>query len=284
MAMGQYRGKTKAPAAFGRSQEPSYTASGAPYTPYSPTAPKRQRKSWKQYILSILAIIYKAKVLLLFGSLVISMLIYGWAFGWAFGVGIIAIIAVHESGHVLANRIKGLDASWPTFIPFLGAIISLKQAPRNADDEAFIGIAGPIFGLVATLASYGLFLYTGDNVFRWLAVFGFFMHIFNLIPVVPLDGGRTVAFLGWKAWGPGLVGLAALLFINPMTASIYINPLTLIILAFIIWNFVGRVRHQPPASYNAIPAVHKVVYTALWAGLMALSIAGYYGASTGMHV
>jgi Zn-dependent protease len=280
MIMAKYTKTKPSPTTPGIPPKPSYTSGGAPYTPYKPA--HRQRKSWKNYLLSILAIIYKAKVLLLFGSLVISMLVYGIAFGWAFGIGLVLIIAVHESGHVLANRIKGLNASWPTFIPFFGAIISLKQAPRNADDEAFIGIAGPVFGLAATLISYGLFLYTGFSVFRWLAVFGFFMHIFNLIPVVPLDGGRTVAFLGWKAWGPGLVGLAALLFINPMTASISIDPLTFIILAFIIWNFVGRVRHQPPASYNAIPRLHKAVYTILWAGLMALSIVGYFGAAAGV--
>lgn len=257
------------------------TAQGAPYTPYPlGKAAAKPRKNWKNRILSILAVIYKAKVLLLFGSLVLSMLVYGLAFGWAFGIGLVAIIAIHESGHVLANRLKHIDASWPTFIPFLGAIINLRQAPHNADDEAFIGIAGPVFGIAASIGAYGIFMATHLAVFRWLAVFGFFMHIFNLIPVVPLDGGRTVAFLGWKAWGPGLVGLVVLLFFNPLTGSLSIDPITLIIMAFIIWNFVGRIRHPMPAAYTAIPLRRQWGYGLLWAGLMTVSIVGYLGAGS----
>lgn len=237
--------------------------------------PPRPKRSWTNSVLSFFALLYKAKVFLAFGSLVVSMLLYGLTFGWAFGIGLAVIIAIHESGHVLANRIKHLDASWPTFIPFLGAMINLRQMPRNADDEAFIGIAGPIFGLFATLLTVGIYEMTHIPALRWLALFGFFMHIFNLIPIVPLDGGRTVSFLGWKAWIIGLLGLVVVLFYSPFTGQIHIDPLTVIILAFIIWNFLGRIKHGPGPDYNAIPFWHKVVYTALWAALMILSIVGY---------
>ena len=241
----------------------------------------RRKRSWTNAIISFLGILYKAKIFLVFGTLVISMVIYGLTFGWAFGIGLALIIAVHESGHVLANRKKHLDASWPLFIPFLGALINLRQMPRNADDEAFIGIAGPIFGLGATLISLGLYLFTHILVFRWLALFGFFMHVFNLMPIVPLDGGRTVSFLGWKAWVMGLIGLLVLLFYNPISGQIRPDPLTIVILVFIIWNFIGRIKHSPGQNYNAIPLSHKWGYTALWAGLMILSIGGYL--ITGSH-
>lgn len=234
-----------------------------------------RKRSWKNAILSFFALLYKAKVFLLFGSLILSMVVYGLAFGWTFGIGLALIIAIHETGHVLANRIKHLDASWPTFIPFLGAIINLRQMPRNADDEAFIGIAGPIFGLGATLITWGLYEYTDIAVLRWLALFGFFMHIFNLMPIVPLDGGRTVSFLGWKAWSIGLLGLLVLLFYNPFTGHFHIDLLTIIILVFVIWSFIGRVKNGPGQDYNAIPISRKWAYTILWAGLMVLSIGGY---------
>ncbi|MCY0907046.1 MAG: site-2 protease family protein [Sulfobacillus thermotolerans] len=252
-----------------------------PFSPYSPPPiPRKGRNSWKSRILSLLAIIYKAKVLLLFGSVVLSMLVYGLAFGWAFGIGLVILIAIHESGHVLANRKRHIPASWPTFIPFLGAVINIRQSPRNADDEAFIGIAGPIFGLAATLVCYGLYLTTHLAVLQWLAVFGFFMHIFNLIPVVPLDGGRTVAFLGWKAWGPGLIGLLVLLFFNPLTGTLTVDPVSVIILIFIVWNFIGRLKHPVSAAYNAIATRRKWTYGLLWAGLMGLSIVGYLSAGS----
>ncbi len=254
---------------------------GKPST-ISPQRP--QRRNLKQWGLSILAVIYKAKVFLLFFSLIISMLVYGLTFGWAFGVGLVVLIGIHESGHVLANRARGIDASWPTFIPFFGAVISLRQNPANADDEAFIGIAGPVFGIFASIVSYGLYLATGQPMFAMLALFGMLMHIFNLIPVVPLDGGRTVAFLGWKAWGPGLVGLAVILFYNPVTNSFRLDPITLIILAFIIWNFTRRVRHGVSPAYNDIPLSHKWFYGLLWAFLMGVSIAGYIYIGTVSHI
>lgn len=246
--------------------------------------PVRRKRSVKEWLLSGLAVIYKAKVFLLFFSMVVSMLIYGWAFGWAFGVGLVILIAIHETGHVLANRARGIEASWPTFIPFFGAIINLRQSPANADDEAFIGIAGPVFGLAASVLSYALYLLTGQPLFAMLALFGMLMHIFNLVPVVPLDGGRTVSFLGWKAWVPGLIGLAVILFYDPLTNSLTLDPITLIILAFIVWNFTRRVRHGVPAAYNDIPLSHKWFYGLLWLFLMTLSIVGYLYIGAATHL
>ncbi len=252
--------------------------------PISPLVASKPRRSFRQWAVSAVAVIYKAKVFLLFLSLMVSMVVYGLTLGWAFGIGLLAIIAIHESGHVLANRSRGIAASWPTFIPFLGAVISLKQNPRNADDEAFIGIAGPVFGLLASILSFGLFEWSGHLIFAMVALFGMVIHIFNLIPVVPLDGGRTVAFLGWKAWGPGLVGLAVMLFYNPLTNQFQLDPVTLIILAFIVWNFTRRIRQGVPPAYNDIPLSHKWFYGGLWAFLMALSIAGYLFIGAVIHL
>ncbi len=244
----------------------------------------RPRRSFRQWLVSGLAVIYKAKVFLLFFSLMVSMVVYGLTLGWAFGIGLLTVIAIHESGHVLATRSRGIAASWPTFIPFLGAVISLKQSPRNADDEAFIGIAGPVFGVLASLLSFGLYELTGHLIFAMVALFGMVIHIFNLIPVVPLDGGRTVAFLGWKAWGPGLIGLAVMLFYNPLNNSFHFHSLTLIILGFIVWNFTRRIRYGVPPGYNDIPLSRKWVYGGLWGFLMTLSIVGYLFIGAVMHV
>lgn len=248
------------------------------------STPPAPRRSLRQWLVSGLAVIYKAKVFLVFASLMVSLLVYGLTLGWAFGIGLLAIIVVHESGHVLANRARGISASWPTFIPFLGAVISLKQSPRNADDEAFIGIAGPVFGILASIVSFGLYETTGYLIFAMVALFGMVIHIFNLIPVVPLDGGRTVAFLGWKAWGPGLVGLAIMLFYSPMTNSFQFDPITLIILAFIVWNFSRRIRHGVPPQYNDIPLSHKWFYGSLWAFLMGVSVVGYLFIGSILHL
>lgn len=252
--------------------------------PVLPLASPKPRRSFRHWAMSALAVVYKAKVFLFFLTLMVSLLVYGLTFGWAFGIGLLAIIAIHESGHVLANRARGIEASWPTFIPFLGAVISLRQSPRNADDEAFIGIAGPVFGILASLMSFGLYEWTGHLIFAMVALFGMVIHIFNLIPVVPLDGGRTVAFLGWKAWGPGLLGLAVMLFYNPLANRFQWDPITLIILGFIIWNFTRRVRQGVPPEYNDIPLTHKWFYGGLWGFLMALSIIGYLFIGSLVHL
>jgi len=230
---------------------------------------------WRRWVLPVLATIYKLKFLLLFASMVITMLVYGLAFGWIFGVGIVILIFIHETGHLVALKRRHLNASLPVFIPFLGALIGLRQKPRDAAEEAFIGVAGPVFGIAASFLCWLLFLLTKEGVFLVLASFGFMMHIFNLIPVVPLDGGRTVAFLGWKAWIPGLAALIVLLFYNPISHAITVDPFTVLILAFILYNFRARLMEPPDPLYNRIAPPARWGYGLLWLFLLTLSIWGY---------
>lgn len=245
-----------------------------------PSTTPRRRSKLVEGVVSAAGVLYKAKIFLLFASLIITLLVYGLTFGWAFGAGILAIIAIHETGHALAIRHRRLKATLPIFIPFLGALINLKEEPRNADDEAFIGIAGPLFGLVASYGAFGLFLWTQRPVFGVLALFGMLMHIFNLMPVTPLDGGRTVAFLGLKAWIPGLIGLFVLIFYDPISHQFRFDPITVIILLFIVWSFRSRLRNPQSEHYNSISRAKKWLYGSLWGISMAASILGYLGVSS----
>ncbi len=241
-----------------------------------PTVAGQEKRSiWRRWFLPVLAFIYKLKFLLLFASVLITVIVYGLAFGWAFGAGIVLLILIHESGHVAAIKRRGMKASLPVLIPFLGAVIGLRQRPHDAREEAFIGIAGPVFGIAASFLSWWLFFLTRDSLFLVLASLGFFMHVFNLMPVVPLDGGRTVAFLGWKAWVPGLAGLLVILFYNPVTHAVTVDPWTIIILAFILYNFRARLMEPPDPLYNDIGRTAKWSYGLLWFGLLTLSIWGY---------
>lgn len=86
------------------------------------------------------------KVLQTGGTMLISVIAYSWVFGWPYAVGLVALIFVHEMGHYFAARKRGLNVGAPAFIPFVGAWVALKDLPRNAETEAYIGFAGPFVG------------------------------------------------------------------------------------------------------------------------------------------
>lgn len=143
------------------------------------------------------------------GSLIVSAWIYSWYWGWAFAVGFVLLIFVHEMGHVIAIKYYKLRAGPPLFIPFMGALIDLRDPPPDAKVEAVVGIGGPILGTIGALVCY--WTSTIDSQFGILmlelAFFGFMLNLFNLLPIPPLDGGRVTAALSPKLW---LLGVAAM--------------------------------------------------------------------------
>jgi Zn-dependent protease len=144
------------------------------------------------------------------GSMLISIAVYTWYFGdWRFAAGFVLLILVHEMGHVIANRYYGLSASPPIFIPFVGAVINLRQRPQNAKVEAIVGIAGPVAGTIGAIICYILYLQTGAPFLGIAAYAGFLMNLFNLLPIPPLDGGRVTAAVSPWIWMLGLIGLGA---------------------------------------------------------------------------
>lgn len=145
----------------------------------------------------IAALLWKFKALLL-GLTKLSTLLSMFAFfgvywslyGWAFALGLVLSIYIHEMGHVIAIRGYGMPASAPMFIPGFGAFIQLRTLSITPVQDARIGLAGPIYGLGAAMASLGLFAVTRRPVFGVIAHFGATINLFNLIPVWQLDGSR----------------------------------------------------------------------------------------------
>jgi len=124
-------------------------------------------------------------------SMLASLGVYWAAYGWRFAAGLIASIYVHEMGHVAALRRFGIAASAPMFIPGLGAVIRARQALTNPREEARVGLGGPIWGLTAALAAYGVYAMTLSPVWAAIGHFGAFVNLFNLMPVWQLDGARA---------------------------------------------------------------------------------------------
>ena len=125
-------------------------------------------------------------------SIFLSIWTYALFFGWPFAAGFVALIFVHELGHYIAARDRGLDVGLPIFLPFVGAWIALKEQPINAETEAYIAYAGPFIGTLGAFACYYMGKATGDPFWLALAKSGFVLNLFNMIPVSPLDGGAVL--------------------------------------------------------------------------------------------
>lgn len=162
-----------------------------------------------------------------FGGALLSMAIsigaYAIIYPWGFAVGFVVLLLIHELGHVIAAKQKGLPVSAPMFIPFLGALINMKRHPRDAATEAYVAIGGPVLGTVGALATFALAYAMDSPLLYSLAYVGFFLNLLNLLPIHPLDGGRIATAVTRWLWVVGLIGGLAII--------VYLRS----ILFFIIW-------------------------------------------------
>jgi Zn-dependent protease len=174
---------------------------------------------------SVLLILGQVKLLATAGTMLVSIVAYATIWGFSFAVGFVVLLLVHEMGHVIALRREGIKASAPMFIPFMGALITARSLGEDALAEARVGLAGPVLGSLGAAVCVVIWQITGHDYWRALAFTGFFLNLFNLLPVVPLDGGRAMAAMAPWMWFAGFAGMIALAVIFP-------NPIILIIVAF----------------------------------------------------
>ena len=207
-------------------------------------------------LLSGFKLVKLSKFLLSGGSMIITIFAYSLIFGWRYAAGFVALIVIHEAGHYVAARQRGLAVSLPTFIPFVGAWVELKDQPRNAETNAYIGIAGPVAGSVAALICYFLGKNYGSNLMLALAYAGFMINLFNLIPLAPLDGGHITAILSPRVWLAGAVILVALMFYRPSPMLILIGVLA-IPQVWAAWR--GR-NEEETADYYDTPLKTRIEY------------------------
>ena len=167
---------------------------------------------------ALLLLLPKLKIFTTSATMLVSVGAYALIWGWRFGLGFVLLLLVHELGHVIQLRREGIKAGAPMFIPFLGALVAMKELPKDAAAEARVGLAGPVLGSLGALAALGLYALTGDELFKALAFVGFLLNLFNLLPVLPLDGGRAMAALSPWMWfvGYGLLVAATVAFPNPV--------------------------------------------------------------------
>lgn len=133
------------------------------------------------------------------GTAAVSAGLYAYLFTWETGVGLIAFLIMHEYGHVWGMRKSGVATKGMYFIPFMGAIAVMDKLVHSARDEAFISIMGPVFGfLLFVLPGYLVWQYTGSEAVAALTALCCFVNLINLLPIMPLDGGRMLKSIGYS--------------------------------------------------------------------------------------
>jgi Zn-dependent protease len=214
----------------------------------------------------------KLKLLTTAGTALVSVAAYSLFWGWSFAAGLVLLLFVHEMGHVVQLRREGIRASTPMFIPFLGAVIAARSLGENALAEARVGLAGPVLGSLGALVCLIVGETSGSDFFLALAYVGFLLNLFNLIPVVPLDGGRAMAAMAPALW---FVGFGAII----AAALLFPNPFMILIIAFAGLDLWRRWQHRrsrtlESAAYYRVPRAARIAVATVYVGLIVLLAAG----------
>jgi Zn-dependent protease len=252
---------------FGHERKPWWKRAGGGIAAIAIVAVKLAAK-----LKAVLLLLPKLKLLTTSGTMLVSVGAYSLIWGWKFAVGFVVLLFVHEMGHVVQLRREGVPASAPVFIPFLGAVVAAKSLGGNALAEARVGLAGPVLGTLGAGGALAIAGATDSDFWRALAFTGFFLNLFNLLPVVPLDGGRAMAAMAPWMWFAGLLGILVLAFVFP-------NPIILLIALFAAMETWRRWRARKAggdeaAAYYRVAPVHRAMVAAVYLALIALLVVG----------
>src|SRR5712691_8224979 len=224
-----------------------------PLRDYEPIQPERRgwreilRKIWAPiaaagaFLVKFGAILFKLKIFTVGASMIVSVGAYALLGGWWFGVGLVVV---------------------------------MKQMPENAWKEARVALAGPILGSLGAAAVYAAGVAYDSRFLKAMAFVGFLINLFNLLPIVPLDGGRAVAALHPALWGIGLAGLVALEIYRPNP----ILPIIVILGALELWRR-WQTRHHPQFErYYKVKPWQRIAVFVTYVGLAALLVLGMHAA------
>ncbi len=184
------------------------------------------------------------------GSMLVTVAAYATKFSLGLVIGFVLVTLVHEIGHAVAIRAKGLRAGYMVFIPFIGGAVTLKDQPRSAYVDAQIGLAGPIFGTAASLISLQIFKWTDNPLYLLIALTGFILNLINLLPIGVLDGGRISGAVTKWMWVFGGAVLVYKTIKQP-------NPLLIVILILAIFQVYASIMREKEDTFYEITAAQR---------------------------
>lgn len=214
----------------------------------------------------------KAKLFTTAASMVVSVGAYALIWGWPFAAGFVALLFVHEMGHYIQLRREGVRPSGMLFIPFLGAAVGTRSLGGSALAEARVGLAGPILGTLGCAALIPLVLSSESGFWPALMFTGCFLNLFNLVPVVPFDGGRAMAAMAPWMWFVGLGAIALALFLSP-------NPILILFLLLGALETYRRWKSRRSGgegnpAYYVVTRRQRLAVGAVYLGLVLVLVAG----------
>jgi Zn-dependent protease len=208
-------------------------------------------------------------------SALFSVVVYSLIFGWPFAIGLVLLLFIHEMGHAVVMKLKGIPIGGMIFIPLLGAAVIMRQMPKNARDEAEVGIAGPVAGALAASVCLALANAYPGTIWAPLAYFGFFINLFNLIPIVPFDGGRVLAAIDRRIWIVGFIGLLAFQIWSWFNGNFSIWLLFFIFMAATqLWTRRARPNTPEAQAYYKVPVGERIILGLAYFGLAAVLVLG----------
>jgi Zn-dependent protease len=166
-----------------------------------------------------------------------------------------------------------LPVSAPIFIPFMGAFIALKNAPKDAWMEACVGIGGPALGTLGAFACASLYWVNGNELFLAIAYSGCFLNLFNLIPISPLDGGRIAAAISPWLWAAGIGILGVALWMHWLE----LNFLLVVIVVLCLVRVASLFRKGSSvknSAYFSVSLPRRCAMAAMYLGLAAILVLG----------
>ena len=213
----------------------------------------------------------------------LSVAFYSLAFGWTFAFGFVGLIFVHEMGHVIAVKAKGLPVKGMYFIPFFGAAVAWSDA-KNIKDEAEVAIAGPLAGAIGSAICLGIagLFHLQHSLWLPLAYIGFFLNLLNLAPVWPLDGGRVFEAINRRVWIVGFVLLLGLQIWFWLQGDPSFWLLFLLLLAGS--QLLGHKSTAENTAYYKISLLSRVTLTTLYFALVVVLFLGMTMTSTYMGI
>lgn len=212
-------------------------------------------------LLTALSFANLGSLLFSFSTMFLSFGAYGIAYGWSFGAMFVLLILVHELGHYVSMRLAKLDPGLPVFVPFLGAWVKMSKLPENEALNAWVALAGPLFGGLFAIILVFLGYFSKNSFLVASGNVGCILNLFQLLPTRPLDGGFIAPVLGkWQL----LLGLLALFLL----ALILQAPMLSLIALVGIWPLILAFRQSQKGLMRMKPASPVARF---WLGL------GFFG-------
>lgn len=212
-----------------------------------------------------------------------SIAAYSWLFSIEFALSLIACLVFHEYGHIRAMKYFGMKTKGIYLIPFLGGLALSDEKINTRWQDVVISIMGPFFGLILSLILMVVYWVTGEMFFAGLAVFNAFLNLFNLLPILPLDGGHVLKSISFSMNSKLGIAMCALAAIGGVILSYQLGLALfgfLLIMGSLEIVFEWRARHHshllPLDKYGQI--VSTVWYVGLVSSLIAII---WYFASSG---